>query len=162
MKVYQDRPEELIPEPFIWHAFIGLADALAYLQTGGPGARNWIPILHRDVKPDNVLLRSRSTIGSTKYPYCILSDFGLALEDIPDPKRNSSLYFEAKCGSRMWWAPEMLYAPYPRNRDYEKVTDIESRVFPRGCGFTSRSDVWALGAVAFNMGKVEFVSLSTL
>lgn len=35
MKQYSKHPGEMIPEPFIWHAFIGLADGLAYMQTGG-------------------------------------------------------------------------------------------------------------------------------
>lgn len=35
IKQYAKHPGETIPEPFIWHAYIGLADGLAYMQTGG-------------------------------------------------------------------------------------------------------------------------------
>jgi len=32
---YAKHPGETIPEPFIWHVYIGLVDGLAYMQTGG-------------------------------------------------------------------------------------------------------------------------------
>ncbi|KAJ8121521.1 hypothetical protein O1611_g10083 [Lasiodiplodia mahajangana] len=75
-----------IPESFIWHAFLGLADALAYLQTGQsyismPLEKNdrgdWKEVLHCDIKPSNIFLRSRDTPGSNKPFYTLLSDFGL-------------------------------------------------------------------------------------
>lgn len=83
---------------FIWHATIGLCDGIAYLRGGqsyvGPDCHDytpvpgWQPILHRDIKPDNILLKSRVSIGSEKYFYCVISDFGLACEDLPpmDPR----------------------------------------------------------------------------
>lgn len=81
MKRTNTSPQPEIPELFIWHAFLGLADGLAYLQGGRTflgdetisqyvPLRAWEPILHRDIKPDNVLLKSRATSGETKYFYC--------------------------------------------------------------------------------------------
>lgn len=91
---------EYIPESFIWHAFLALIDGLHFLTTGTSylsvdlnhdhnsparqikGAANkpasWRPIVHRDIKPDNVMLKSRSTPGSRKPLYVILTDFGMA------------------------------------------------------------------------------------
>lgn len=73
----------IVPEQFLWHAFLGIADAFAYLQGGrsyikdpiedapaGP-IDGWIPLLHRDMKPDNVLMRARSDLASNKYFYCM-------------------------------------------------------------------------------------------
>jgi hypothetical protein len=51
------------PEAFVWHVLRSLAAALVHLRTGSthpsqvrpvPG---WRPVLHRDIKPDNVFLR---------------------------------------------------------------------------------------------------------
>lgn len=149
-----ENPRPRPPEAFVWHAFAGLLDGLAYLQTGvghfnNPRAqppRGWIPILHRDVKPDNVLLRSRSTIGSQKYFYCVLSDFGLACEDRPhwDPKVDEWQKSRAKLGTYLYFAPEMCWDPYPQN-------PTSKSYFPAGFGHSQKTDIWALGAAIFNL-----------
>jgi len=81
IKNYSKRdPEELIPEAFLWHAFAGLIDALTYLthgkgyiaHTNALADPNWAPFIHRDIKPDNVLIRSRTRINSLKYPYLVI------------------------------------------------------------------------------------------
>ena len=36
-KAYARHPESIVPEGFIWHAFLGLTEALAYLQGGDLG-----------------------------------------------------------------------------------------------------------------------------
>ncbi|TVY47562.1 Serine/threonine-protein kinase [Lachnellula occidentalis] len=147
-------PRPLPPEAFVWHAFGGLLDGLAYLQTGvghlhNPYARappDWMPILHRDMKPDNVLLRSRSTVGSNKYFYCVLSDFGLACEDrrITDPSCDRFQREGSKIGTMPYIAPELCYSPYPQNAQ-------QLNYFPPGAINTRKSDMWALGATMFNL-----------
>lgn len=73
------------PQGFVFHAFVCLVDALAFLQRGygagdargAPG--NWTSLVHGDVKPENVFLRSR--IGGPDgycHPYVVLADWGLA------------------------------------------------------------------------------------
>jgi NIMA (never in mitosis gene a)-related kinase len=153
IKRSDQRPKPNVPEAFAWHALVGLCDGLAYLQTGSSHFRknfaadpNWTPILHRDIKPDNVLLRSRSRVGSNAYFYCVLSDFGLACEDHPpndyrcDPWQKSG----SKLGTMPYLAPELLYDTFPRN-------ERDSRYFPDGQRHTCKSDLWALGASIFNL-----------
>ena len=87
---YDHHPYEYIPEAFLWEFFRSMASALAYLHFGvdpddfdNPPAvdKDWPYILHRDIKPDNMLLKSTpSTIDSrdrqrSSYPTVVLADF---------------------------------------------------------------------------------------
>ena len=146
-----------IPEGFVWHALVGLADGLAYLECGNSiwnnsqPVPNWIPILHRDIKPDNIMLKSRATLGSKKYFYCILSDFGLACDDRDDkdPLADKHQVARFKLGTKTYWAPELLYDPYPQ-RYGPQAGDQEIR-YPSRHRHTKYSDLWALGASIYNL-----------
>jgi serine/threonine protein kinase len=77
-----NRREQAVSEEFIWNVFSQISSALAYLHTG-LGSENyrknneaWIPIVHRDMKPANILIKSRN---GSKMPIMKLSDFGLAI-----------------------------------------------------------------------------------
>ncbi|KAF4629673.1 hypothetical protein G7Y89_g8473 [Cudoniella acicularis] len=152
-------PKPMPSEAFIWHAFGGLADALAYLQTGSSWLhkpnpqikRDWVPILHRDIKPDNVLLRSRSTVGSSKYFYCILSDFGLACEDYPydHPDADGHQISGHQLGTYSFCAPELCY-----NLGKEEGALTRGSKFPPGQRHTGKSDVWSLGVCIYALGKI--------
>jgi serine/threonine protein kinase len=143
--ITQNTPFPTIPEEFIWHAFLGLCDGLSYLQTGQshlasglqPEQENWKPILHRDIKPDNVLLKSRSDKQSKKPFYVVLSDFGLAAQE--DDEFQLS---KAKIGTRQFFAPEMCWNPYPENQ-------AQKSFFPNP--HSLKTDVWALGATIYCM-----------
>jgi len=157
-KSYSEIPE--IPERFIWHAFAGLCDGLAYLMGGRSYASNdvtdyepepgWTPVLHRDMKTENVLLRSRSTVGTKRYFYCILSDFGLACDDYPSghPKEDGWQKSRGKVGTCSYFAPELCWDPYPND-------DSERRCFPPGQKHTAKSDLWALAAMMHNLAACE-------
>ncbi|KAL8727807.1 MAG: hypothetical protein Q9166_005799 [cf. Caloplaca sp. 2 TL-2023] len=103
-----------IPEGFVWHVFHGVAKALAYLHAGyiapsssgaDAGSNNpssqvenkeWTPILHRDVKPENIFLRPSL---SSPYPIPLLADFGLAINHTPKAYECS--------GTIMYQGPEL-------------------------------------------------------
>ncbi|KAI9055920.1 hypothetical protein LZ554_000856 [Drepanopeziza brunnea f. sp. 'monogermtubi'] len=154
-----------VPEGFIWHALAGLVDALAYLANGrsfmdhnvtGTGRlEGWMPILHRDIKPDNILIRSRDSIGTKKYPYCILADFGLAIEDVQPghPLADGGQNYGFKCGTPGWFAPELRYIPYPvpGNIDHKQM-------FPPPYRHSGKTDLWAVGACIFNLAECEAFS----
>lgn len=108
-----------VPEAFIWHVLHSLASALQYLHYGIAGndrrdppcpksLTEWPPILHRDIKPDNILLRTApgaSTLhkdpsqpavyphwpfndedpegGDRTYPKVVLADFVSAVLFLP-------------------------------------------------------------------------------
>jgi serine/threonine protein kinase len=83
-----------IPKSLITHIFSSLSAALAYLHHGLiltssgslerkyiPNATNhWQPILHNDIKPENVFLRWPliPSASASTYPDIVLADFGAA------------------------------------------------------------------------------------
>ncbi|KAA8565112.1 hypothetical protein EYC84_010861 [Monilinia fructicola] len=142
-----------VPERFVWHAFCGLCDALAYLWGGKSflsdkmvgGAvpkKGWKPILHRDMKPDNILIRSRNNLSSQKYPYLVISDFGLATDDPTEIAQRGG----GMAGSRYYFAPEILWPSVPRD---PRLLDF----FPPGQSHTFESDLYSLGVCIHNLCK---------
>jgi len=117
-----------VPESFLWHVFIQLAEALAFIHDGWsiedtPSAATrsrpaWNRVIHRDIKPANVFLIFRTHHRfQSSYPDIKLGDFGLAAVTT-DPAHTADSY----CGTFAWKPPELPEA-------------------------TAEGDVWSLGAV---------------
>ena len=92
--------QEAMPEKFIWHVFLQLSEGLAYIHHGYDRRVNvpvlsWEPIIHGDIKPENVFL-GPPTADTHGYPSIVLGDFGLAtIHQRPVP------------GTWMWQPPEL-------------------------------------------------------
>lgn len=67
------RHSERLPEDFIWHCFIQIAEALAILHKAGSQT-----VVHRDVKPDNIFLEAKYRYEAP-WPNLKLGDFGMAM-----------------------------------------------------------------------------------
>lgn len=79
---------EVIPEAFMWHAYLQLTEALAYLHTGFNrnsgclGPPDWTAVIHGDIKPANIFLSPPDPNAQDPlcraYPSLVIGDFGLA------------------------------------------------------------------------------------
>ena len=139
------------PEVFTLHVFIGLAQALAYLHHGLRhvkdtiyiSERNHEPIIHGDIKPENVFLRwpSRSKaltdstgVSTPSLPDIVLADFGMA-----QPAHSS----RGITGTPGYDSPEV--------QAITRLRDSHPRIYERKRSaphiMTTKSDVYGLGLV---------------
>ena len=116
----------MIPEGFIWHTYLQLAQAIAFLHDGYDPRNgdcrpppNHRPIIHRDIKPGNIFLRNPKS--GRYYPNIVLADFGLATTKLHSCQNLNDL-----CGTPHFQGPEI---------------PIHSRA----------GDCWAIGAVIHHM-----------
>lgn len=124
-----------LPEAFIWHVFKSMAKALAYLHYGinefNPShedERNWNFVLHRDLKPHNIFLKTESD-ARKPYPRVILGDFGAST-----------------CRSNL--QERRLLRRYPSIMTLAYTP-------PEAPRYDRKSDVWALAASIQDMMGVE-------
>ena len=84
-------------ESFVWWIFLQLADVLAYLHEGFDykdpysAPRDWQPVIHCDIKPENVFLREHPR--DNPYPNVVLGDFGFATLHSGKNVKGTSPYF---------------------------------------------------------------------
>lgn len=94
----------LIPESLLRHCFLQLIEALCFIHNGYEKWSNvktscaWTPVIHGDIKPENVFTRYPSEISksSHNYPTLVLGDFGSA-----------SLTSSRQAGTYRWQPPEL-------------------------------------------------------
>uniref|UniRef100_UPI00358E9723 BMP-2-inducible protein kinase-like isoform X2 n=1 Tax=Myxine glutinosa TaxID=7769 RepID=UPI00358E9723 len=121
-----DRLEEGFTEQEVLHIFCDVCEAVACMHQQNP------PIMHRDLKVENVLLRDDGTY--------VLCDFGSAIHGIIRPAGTGVQAVDdeiKKCTTLSYRAPEMvnLYCGKP---------------------ITTKADIWALGCLLY---KLCFFSL---
>ncbi|KAJ9660140.1 hypothetical protein H2201_007047 [Coniosporium apollinis] len=115
--------DESIPEPFIWHVFLQLSQALEFPYSGdGTSDLEKRPLIHRDIKPANVLLVEKFVPGQP-YPAIKLADFGLAAYHTPGQDDKAYVFTG---GTRDWQPPERPVA-------------------------TPAGDVWSVGAIVHSL-----------
>ncbi|KAF2667182.1 kinase-like protein [Microthyrium microscopicum] len=72
------------PEELVWKSVIDILSALDFLHTGAGVAKennkSWAPIIHRDMKPQNILVHHTPNYGhEIKGWSFVLADFGVAI-----------------------------------------------------------------------------------
>ncbi|KAF2091815.1 hypothetical protein K490DRAFT_61245 [Saccharata proteae CBS 121410] len=82
------------PTPFLYHCFLSLIHAVLMMEKGSPGKKNklpgWVPLIHGDLKADNVFLgdAKENGIGVWIYPTIHVADWGCSHEvrDVTGPE----------------------------------------------------------------------------
>jgi len=115
---YKERGE-FYPWPRICSTMLQACEALQAIHDAG--------VLHRDLKPGNIMLEGVSAEESTTGQQVKLIDFGIAILADPDKTRLTSE--GAQAGTRAYIPPELLDGKEP----------------------TTQSDLYALGAIFFEM-----------
>jgi serine/threonine protein kinase len=128
--------DDVWSEAWMWSVYSQLVSALAFLHEGIDApvteatAASWKPVVHRDIKLENVFVKSLGLKPDWSDIQIKLGDFGLAAE-IPDEEDESeekgwSRALPRDMGTPNYWPAEMTW----ENRTYRP-----------------KADVWAVGAV---------------
>ncbi|KAK4626167.1 hypothetical protein CLAFUW4_04244 [Fulvia fulva] len=105
----REAPEWWNPEAFIWYCFQNLARAARVMECGDetlPEVSGWRSVVHRDIKPGNVLLQSPATYWTCSTVAAKLSDMDLAVETSTTDPNNPRAYQDA--GTPGVFAPEQI------------------------------------------------------
>ncbi|KAK5151121.1 hypothetical protein LTS14_009617 [Recurvomyces mirabilis] len=149
-------PQIHVPIVFILHVFISLVDALAYIHHGLHRVNseqedelhevdpNHIPIIHGDIKPQNILLR-----WPEGKPYCglliVLADSGCA---------EVASQSKGVCGTEGYDSPEVAAFLQLRKNDrarYERVKDSPV--------MSTKSDIYQLDLVMYILATYALWSI---
>lgn len=112
--------EAMFSEKFMWAVYSQLSAALAFLHEGIEAPRGtktdfWKPIVHRDIKLENVFIKTLGTKPDMSSIIIKLADFGLAT--FYDPAEAEMHRWH---GTPEYWPPEILY----NDRTYGLEADI--------------------------------------
>lgn len=123
-----------IPEPDAQQITRQIMHALGYLHR-----RN---ITHRDIKPDNILIASKSPL------IVKLSDFGLS-KCVTDQET----FLKTFCGTLLYCAPEVYpdYINYTQGPSTKRRRLGEPATKPAPSPYDQSVDMWSFGAVIFHM-----------
>lgn len=89
------------------------------------------------------------TAGTRRYPYTVITDFGLAAEQTPSSgDKYNRQWYEAGAkwviGTAMWWPPEISWLPGEPRPDDQFFK-------PPGTLSSGAADMWALGTIVYNL-----------
>jgi len=118
-----------LPESDVKDMASQLLSALGYLHSQG--------VTHRDVKPDNILISSRSPLQVK------LTDFGLS--KVVD---NGETFLRTFCGTLLYCAPE-VYTEYQEFDNDGRRTKRKSKQALDTARYGHAVDVWSLAGVLF-------------
>ena len=126
------RARSSLSEPEVQQITRQITHALQYLHRRG--------ITHRDIKPDNILIASRSPLVVK------LSDFGLS-KCVADQET----FLKTFCGTLLYCAPEIYpdYSMYAGGMQTKRrrVGEHAPRISP----YSEAVDMWSFGAVIFHL-----------
>ncbi|KAF2485465.1 kinase-like domain-containing protein [Neohortaea acidophila] len=139
------RKNEKIDEQFCWQAMAQLSAGIAMCHYGVPdpfstsdSPADWNAICHLDIKPANVFMDTRKSVGyeNLPYPTLILGDFGCCITK-DDRMRGKIKSNVPPYGTAGWFPPETTYAdPGPKG------------------AYGKHSDIWQLGGVIQTMCRL--------
>ena len=81
--------------------------------------------LHRDLKPDNILMNEKRNLGEIS-----VADFGLSTHARSDPKRIIGLRSQLICGTAGYLPPEVLSGK---------------------CDYTQKADIFSIGCIMYEI-----------
>ena len=146
------------PRGTVASILVDIASALVYLHNQ--------QVLHRDIKPDNILLLPATTDPQQGPPRAVLADFGFAVrmgfEPLDDGEEGSSVADEAVpltaahsvLGSPQYMAPEVILCGLRgnNNNNYKSMKkQLPRRADSNLLGYAAPADCWALGVTLFRM-----------
>ncbi|KXS95766.1 hypothetical protein AC578_1726 [Pseudocercospora eumusae] len=129
------------PKGFVLYVFKALVEAALALREGD-GVRE---VVHRDLKPDNILLDLPDDDSFPNYPEPKMTDFGLAILTREDDRWNPSLFHGA--GTLGYLAPEQL--SFINSETGEPCDDWK---------ILSPCNVWGIGAVLHALMQCDALS----
>ncbi|KXT03506.1 hypothetical protein AC578_1644 [Pseudocercospora eumusae] len=146
--------QKAVPEIFLLHIIVSLFDGLAFLHHGlrydtetGQYTQDedHEPVVHGDVKPDNIFLRwhpTRKYLGGM--PEMVIGDFGTAkFASDPDPK--------VLPGTFEFHAPEDVAVYHPADFCAEHLAKFYEMTRLR----KSASDIWAAGQILYVAARMK-------
>ncbi len=132
------KKSQTIDEFTVWRFIRDVAAGLAYLHGHGPE-----PIIHRDIKPDNILIRLSGSFAIT--------DFGLSKKTRATMRRMSGRMTHS--GSIPYMGPE-LFESQERDVSGAVVNRVSSSP-------VKATDIWALGVTVYELvtGELPFCGM---
>ncbi|KAK3724846.1 hypothetical protein LTR37_000894 [Vermiconidia calcicola] len=143
----QEEAGPFVPEPAVWAIFDALVDATCLMAFGdsksdariaeqeGTDSSTWRPIVHRDLKTENIYLADPHPDWFPQYPVAKIGDFGIAIMTDEGDVMNPHAYNDEE-GTQSWMPPEML--PF--------VDGVTKDIKPVG-RLLDWTNVWGIGAI---------------